>query len=133
MARHSMQADPQRGAPHVTATNVERDARFLVHGFTDLSRHRRQGPETVITGGKGIYVYDEPGREYIEAVSGMGCTSLGFGEEALIDAAAEQMRKLPYYHTLAAKSSNPAIDLAERLARSAPIEDARVYLALSGS
>jgi 4-aminobutyrate--pyruvate transaminase len=117
----------------MTQTNVERDARFLVHGFTDLSRHRKLGPETVITGGKGIYVYDETGREYIEAVSGMWCTSLGFGEEALIEAAAAQMRKLPYYHTLAAKSSNPAIDLAERLARSAPIDDPRVYLALSGS
>lgn len=108
------------------------DARYLIHGFTDLSRHRDQGP-VVINRGDGVFVYDEQGRDYIEAVGGMWCASLGFGEEALIEAAAEQMRKLPYYHTLASKSVDPAIRLAEKLAGLAPVEGARVYLALSGS
>jgi 4-aminobutyrate--pyruvate transaminase len=108
------------------------DIAHFLHGFTNLSMHRKQGP-IVITGGKGIYVYDEQGRDYIEAVAGMWCASLGFGEEALAEAAARQMRQLPYYHTLASKSLNPAIELAARLANMAPVRNARVYLACSGS
>jgi len=117
---------------HSLSENGKRDVAHLIHGFTDLTGHSQSGP-SIVTGGKGVYVYDEQGREYIEAVSGMWCTSLGFGEEELIEAATEQMRKLPYYHTLASKSVNPAIDLAEKLAGLAPIDNPKVYLALSGS
>jgi 4-aminobutyrate--pyruvate transaminase len=109
-----------------------RDAATLVHGFTNLAVHRRDGAKIIVSG-KGVYVYDDTGRPYIEAVAGMWCTSLGFGEEELIDAAVEQMQKLPYYHTVAAKSVGPAIDLAEKLASMVPIPNARIYFALSGS
>jgi 4-aminobutyrate--pyruvate transaminase len=113
-------------------SSAARDAASLVHGFSNLAEHRRDGART-ITEGKGVYVLDDSGRRYIEAAGGMWCTSLGFGEEELIEAAVEQMRKLPYYHTVAGKSVNPAIDLAEKLVAMAPIPNARVYLALSGS
>ena len=43
--------------------------------------------------GKGIYVYDENGKEYIEGLAGLWCASLGFGEERLVEAAARQMRE----------------------------------------
>jgi 4-aminobutyrate--pyruvate transaminase len=109
-----------------------RDVRNLLHGYVHLSKHRQSGP-AVITGGKGVFVHDENGTPYLEAASGMWCTSMGFGEEALVEAATEQMRKLPYYHTIASKSVNPAIDLAEKLTQMVPIKDARVYFALSGS
>ncbi len=92
-----------------------------LHGFVELAAHRKQGP-TVITGGKGIYVFDEKGTPFI-----------GFGEKALIDAATEQMHKLPFYHTRSYKSVNPAIDLAERLSSMVPIKDSKIYFALSGS
>jgi len=109
-----------------------RDAASLIHGFTNLGEHRRDGSK-VMAAGKGVYVYDDAGREYIEGVAGMWCAALGFGEEELIEAAVEQMRRLPYYHTVASKSVNPAIDLAEKLVGMVPIPNARVFLALSGS
>lgn len=109
-----------------------RDIRNVLHGYVELGAQREKGP-TVITGGKGIFVYDEDGKPYLEAAAGMWCTSLGFGEPELVDAAIEQMRKLPYYHTVAYKSVLPAIDLAERLAGMVPIKDAKVYFGLSGS
>src|SRR5262245_2866573 len=109
-----------------------RDIAHLIHGYTDLSGIRRDGP-VVITRGDGIRVFDEAGRDYIEAASGMWCTALGFSEAELVDAAIEQMRKLPYYHTLAGRSVNPAIELAERLTKLVPIENAHVYFAVSGS
>jgi len=109
-----------------------RDAAHMLHGYVELGALQRKGV-TVITGGKGIYVYDENGTPYLEGAAGMWCTAFGFGEQALIDAAIEQFHKLPYYHTVAYKSVNPAIDLAERLAALVPIKDARIYFCLSGS
>jgi len=108
------------------------DVAHLIHGYSDLSGIRRDGP-VVIVRGEGIRVFDDAGRDYIEAASGMWCTALGFSEAELVDAAIEQMRKLPYYHTLAGRSVNPAIELAEKLTQLVPIKDAHVYFAVSGS
>lgn len=109
-----------------------RDIEHILHGYVDLKKYRESGP-TIMTGGKGIYVYDENGTPYIEGVGGMWCTSLGFGEKELIEAAVEQFHKLPYYYMGAYKSVNPAIDLAERLSEIVPVNKPKIYFALSGS
>lgn len=108
------------------------DVAHLVHGYTNLEQHRRTGPK-VITRGKGVYIYDEQGREYLEAAAGMWCASFGFDEPELVEAAIKQLRELPYYHTLTSQSVSPAIKLAEMLSAMVPIDDAHIYLALSGS
>jgi 4-aminobutyrate---pyruvate transaminase len=108
------------------------DIEHLVHGYTNLAQHRNAGPR-VITRGEGIYVFDAHGRRYIEAAAGMWCASLGFSEEALIEAALRQFRELPYYHTLASQSVVPSIRLAEKLCGMVPIQQSHVYLTLSGS
>jgi 4-aminobutyrate--pyruvate transaminase len=90
------------------------DIAHHLHSYTNLTQHEETGP-LVLSHGKGIYVYDEHGREYIEGLAGLWCASLGFGEEALVDAAVEQMRKLPYYHTVASSGTEPPVKLAERL------------------
>jgi 4-aminobutyrate--pyruvate transaminase len=108
------------------------DIAHLVHGYTNLARHRQSGPR-IITGGHGIYIRDDRGREYIEAAAGMWCASFGFSEPELAAAATRQLEVLPYYHTLTSQSVLPSIELARRLSALVPIEDARIYLALSGS
>lgn len=109
-----------------------RDTAHVLHGFVNLKTQLERAP-TVMASGKGIYVMDENGTPFMEGAAGMWCTSLGFGDQELIDAAVEQLHKLPYYHTVAYKSVNPAIDLAERLAGLVPIEKAHIHFALSGS
>jgi 4-aminobutyrate---pyruvate transaminase len=108
------------------------DIRHLIHGYTNLAHHRDAGPR-IMTRGEGIYVIDAHGRRYIEAAAGMWCASLGFSEEALVEAAVRQFRELPYYHTLASQSVAPSIRLAEKLSGMVPIPDSHVYLTLSGS
>src|SRR4030095_680355 len=74
-----------KGATLMTSsatTTATRDIAYQLHPFTTLRRHEAEGP-LVITGGHGIYVQDESGREYIEALAGLWCASLGFGEERL--------------------------------------------------
>ena len=108
------------------------DIKHLMHGYTNLAQHRSVGPR-IFTRGEGIYVFDAQGRRYIEAAAGMWCASLGFSEEALVEAAVRQFRELPYYHTLASQSVVPSIRLAEKLSSMVPIPDSHVYLTLSGS
>ena len=109
-----------------------RDIAYHLHPYTDLVKHEAEGP-LIITGGKGIHVIDESGKSYIEGLAGLWCASLGFGEERLVQAAAAQMRKLPYYHSFAHKTPSVVIDLAERLIKMAPVPMSHAFFANSGS
>lgn len=116
----------------MTTNAAAADREYLVRGFTRLSDRHLHDP-VVIEGGKGVWVFDDKGTPYIEAMAGMWCTSLGFGEEELVEAALSQFRKLPYYHTLTDKTVGPAAELAEKLASIVPIENAKVHLTATGS
>jgi 4-aminobutyrate--pyruvate transaminase len=109
-----------------------RDVAYQLHPFTNLREHEAAGP-LVITGGQGVHVYDAAGREYIEAVAGLWCTALGFGEERLIEAIGRQMRRLPYYHLFGSKTTDISIELAERLIAMLPVPMSKVFFANSGS
>lgn len=114
-------------------TNMQaRDAEAILHPYTPLHRVREIGP-LVLERGKGIYVYDTQGREFIEGMSGLWCAALGFSDEELVEAGIEQMRKLPYYHLFGAKGMEPAIELAERLKEIAPMPVSKVLFSSSGS
>jgi 4-aminobutyrate---pyruvate transaminase len=109
-----------------------RDVASLVHMQTNLRKHQAEGP-LVVARGEGCRVFDDCGREYIEAIAGLWCASLGFGSERLAKVAYEQMRKLGYYHLYRHRSTEPAIALAEALLKIAPVPMARVVLQCSGS
>jgi 4-aminobutyrate--pyruvate transaminase len=109
-----------------------RDAQSFIHPFTNLAKHEAEGP-LILEEGHGVFVTDTEGKSYIEGLAGLWCTSLGFDNERLVEAAASQMRKLPYYHAFFSRSNLPAIDLAEKLLEIAPVPMARVWFANSGS
>jgi 4-aminobutyrate--pyruvate transaminase len=109
-----------------------RDIAHVLHPYTDLEAHAEIGP-LVITRGKGVRVWDESGKEYLEAVAGLWCAALGFDNERLVQAAAAQLRKLPFYHAFSAKSHEPLIDLAEMLIARAPVPMSKAFIANSGS
>jgi adenosylmethionine-8-amino-7-oxononanoate aminotransferase len=83
--------------------------------------------------GRGVYVFDDRGRKYLEGMAGLWCTALGYGNEELVEAAARQMRELPYSHLFGGKTHPVAIELADRLAAMVPVKDARVFFGNSGS
>jgi 4-aminobutyrate--pyruvate transaminase len=109
-----------------------RDRRGLVHGLTNLSRHLTVGPK-IIESGKGVWVTDGDGKTYLEGMSGLWCVSLGFGQERLINACEQQMRKLAYYHLTNHKSHPEAIELADKLLDISPVPMSHVWFANSGS
>jgi 4-aminobutyrate--pyruvate transaminase len=109
-----------------------RDIEALLHPYTNAVTHRQVGAH-LIERGEGIYVYDDNGRRFIEGLAGLWCCGLGFGDTELIDAAKEQLGKLPYYHLFAGRTHEPAIELAEKIKELYPIPMARVFYGCSGS
>ncbi len=109
-----------------------RDVQSVLHPYTNLVKFRDSGP-LVFEKGKGIRVYDETGKDYIEAMAGLWCTALGWGENELAETAAEQMKKLAFGHIFAGRSHEPAIALAEKLKEVAPFPVGKVFFANSGS
>ena len=78
----------------VKSSNYRNDAILL--GFSDLKRLKTERP-LVFERGKGIFIFDENGKDYIESVSCFYCVSLGFSEERLVEAAHRQLKMLPMY------------------------------------
>jgi 4-aminobutyrate--pyruvate transaminase len=109
-----------------------RDVETLVHPYTNLAAIRDTGP-LVLERGHGVHVYDSDGKAYIEGMAGLWCTALGYGNEELVEAAASQMRKLPFGHLFTGRSHDPAIELAEKLKEIAPVPISKVLFCNSGS
>jgi 4-aminobutyrate--pyruvate transaminase len=117
----------------VPLTNAQtRDIEALLHPLTNAVQHRKVGAH-LIESGEGIYIYDDNGRKFIEGMAGLWCCGLGFGDAELIDAAREQLGKLPYYHLYAGRTHEPAIELAEKVKELFPVPMARVFFGCSGS
>ncbi|NDZ17284.1 aspartate aminotransferase family protein [Variovorax sp. WS11] len=114
------------------AANAAHDIAAHLHPFTDLASHAQVGP-LVIRRGDGIFVEDDQGRRYLEAMSGLWCASLGFSNERLARAGSEALRSLPYYHTFNHRSNEAAIALAGKLLSLAPVPMSKVFFANSGS
>lgn len=104
----------------------------LLLGFSDLKRLKTERP-LVFERGKGIFIFDENGKDYIESVSCFYCVSLGFSEERLVEAAARQMRALPMYSSAIHRTVPAVMELTERLAKLSPVKNPRIYFSTTGS
>lgn len=117
----------------VQPNSVEaRDQAYQLHSYTNARALERDGA-LVIERGEGVYVYDNNGKRYIEAMSGLWSVAVGFGEQRLVDAAVRQMSILPYYHTFTGRTHGPSVDLAEKLIQMAPVPMSKAYFTNSGS
>lgn len=108
------------------------DAAHHMHPFTTGQELAAKGAR-VITRAKGVYLTDSEGNQLLDGMSGLWCVNVGYGREELVEAAARQMRELPYYNTFFQTTHVPAIALAERIARLAPDGLNHVFFAGSGS
>ena len=111
---------------------VELDRRHLIHPVSSFRGHETRGVR-VLTSGKGAMVTDSEGRELIDGFAGLWCVNAGYGHESVVEAAAEQMRRLPYatgYFDLGAEAP---IRLAAALAERSPGDLNHTYFSLGGS
>src|SRR3954449_8045014 len=114
------------------SNRATRDVETLIHPYTHLERFRESGP-LILERGEGVWVYDAEGRPYLEGMAGLWCTALGYSNAELVEAAREQMARLPFAHLFSGRSHDPAIELAERLKEIAPVPISKVFFCGSGS
>ncbi|MDE2081496.1 MAG: aspartate aminotransferase family protein [Burkholderiales bacterium] len=108
------------------------DAAHFLHPFTDFQGLARKGAR-IITRAEGIYLWDSDGHRLLDAMSGLWCVNVGYGQQALVDAATRQMQQLPFYNAFFQTATPPAIELAELLAEVTPPQFQHVFFAGSGS
>jgi len=108
------------------------DAAHFLHPFTDFQALAKKGSR-VITRADNIYLWDSDGKKILDAMSGLWCVNVGYGERALIDAATKQLETLPFYNAFFQTATPPAIELAELLAEVSPPQFQHVFFSGSGS
>lgn len=114
-------------------TIISEDERLpLIIGFQRVSENTNQITR-FIEYGRGIYVYDTDGREYIEATASFYAASLGYQNDELIDAIAAQYRELPFIVSALQRTSKGSLDLAEKLIEILPLTDPHLIFGCSGS
>jgi putrescine---pyruvate transaminase len=83
--------------------------------------------------GAGARVWDDEGRDYVDAMASLWYCAVGHGRREISDAVADQLARIAAYHAFERFTNEPTEALCARLAADAPFADARVFLTSSGS
>jgi adenosylmethionine-8-amino-7-oxononanoate aminotransferase len=111
---------------------IELDRAHLIHPVASYRGHEKLGVR-VLASAKGATVTDASGKQLIDGFAGLWCVNAGYGHESIVEAAARQMRELPYATAYFGLGSEPAIRLAGELADRAPGDLNHIYFTLGGS
>jgi putrescine aminotransferase len=109
------------------------DLAHHLHPFTDQTSMAAEGGSQIIVSGEGCYVTDQSGRRLLDGLAGLWCVNVGYGRREIVDAVCAQMARLPYYCSFFNSTTEPAIQLAARLADLAPAGLNHVMFSNSGS
>ena len=110
----------------------ELDKEHYLHPFTD-HKDLHEKKSRIITRADGVYIYDAEGNKILDGMSGLWCVNAGYGRDSVVDAAAAQMRELPYYNSFFQCAHPPSIELARMLQEISQPQFNRVFFAGSGS
>jgi putrescine---pyruvate transaminase len=102
----------------------------LWHPFADMAAVR--GDEFVLVRGEGVYVWDDAGNRYLDGSASLWYCNVGHGRAEIADAVSEQLRTLETYSIFGDVANPPALELAEKLASVAPMDDARIFFTTGG-
>ncbi|MEO0031097.1 MAG: hypothetical protein RIS94_855 [Pseudomonadota bacterium] len=111
---------------------IEIDRDHLIHPVMSFRGHEKAGAR-ILESGDGMWLTDIDGRRMIDAFAGLWCVNVGYGQDSIVDVAAEQMRKLPYATGFFGFACESAIRLAGELTALAPAGLDHVYFTLGGS
>ena len=101
--------------PHRTTQDYQRsDAAHHLHAFVDQKALNEEGARVMVRG-EGVHLWDNDGNRYLDGMSGLWCTNVGYGRPELVDAAARQMKELSYYNMFFHTTHPSVIELSERL------------------
>jgi adenosylmethionine-8-amino-7-oxononanoate aminotransferase len=107
----------------------ERDARVIWHPYTQMKN--AQLPVAIVRG-EGVYLYDEQGKRYIDAVSSWWVNLHGHAHPYIARKVAEQLNTLEHV-IFAGFTHRPAVELAEKLLQILPGNPSRIFYTDNGS
>ena len=109
---------------------VEADKAHVWHHLTQHQKFDDTDPQIIVEG-KGMRVWNQAGREHLDAVSGgVWTVNVGYGRESIADAVRDQLVKMNYF--AGSMGSIPGALFSERLIEKMP-GMSRVYYSNSGS
>ena len=112
--------------------SLNRDARrYIWHPFTQMKDWEKEDP-VIIERGRGIYLYDIEGNQYLDAVSSLWVNLHGHRKSALDNSVRTQLKKIAH-STLLGLTNIPAIQLAKKLVAIAPKGLVKVFYSDNGS
>lgn len=92
----------------------ENNARHMWHPMGAPGDALKQAP-TIITRAEGVRIFDIDGHSAVDAVGGLWNVNIGYSNEAVKRAIAEQLERLPYYSAFFGTSNDAAIELSYSL------------------
>ena len=108
------------------------DMDHYIHPWTDFSTFKEEG-SLVMAESEGAYVVDSEGNRYIDGIGGLWCVNIGYANEEMAQAIAEQVRRITYYSSFGHLTTPPAAELAAKLAQLTPGKLNHVFYGTGGS
>ena len=110
----------------------DKDRQHFVHPWTHFESFDKAG-SLVMNEAKGAYVTDINGKRYLDGIGGLWCVNVGYGREEIVQAIADQARKMPFFNPFVDTTNVPAAELAAKLAELAPGDLNHVMFSSGGS
>ena len=107
----------------------EKDLKYIWHPYTQM---KNAGAPIAIIKGKGVWLFDESGNKYIDAISSWWVNCHGHSHPHIARKVAEQAKTLE--HVIFAGFTHPkAVELAERLLKVLPDNQSKIFYSDNGS
>lgn len=108
---------------------TEKDSQYLWHPYT---QHKTAQPPIVISSGKGALLWDENGKEYIDAIASWWVNPFGHSNPFIADAIYKQLTTLEHV-LFGGFTHEPAIKVAEKLIEILPKNQQKIFFSDNGS
>lgn len=106
-----------------------RDLEVIWHPYTQM---QLAAPPIAIVKGEGVYLTDENGKKYIDAVSSWWVNIHGHANPYIAEKVSDQLRTLEHV-IFAGFTHEPAVELAERLLKILPANQSKIFYSDNGS
>lgn len=100
---------------------LEKSSKYIMNTYNSFP--------IVLKEGKGVYVWDEDGKKYIDFVAGIAVNVLGYGDEKYVEAIKGQLEKI--HHCSNLYTTEPGVNLAQTLVENSSFD--KVFFCNSGT
>jgi len=108
---------------------IEKDSQYLWHPYT---QHKTATPPIAIARGKDALLWDENGKEYIDAIASWWVNPFGHSNQFIADAIYKQLTTLEHV-LFGGFTHSPAIEVAEKLMEILPNNQQKIFFSDNGS